>query len=111
MTTLSISDSGELRLTLRGEAENRILTTVRRWPHWLRADVERDPVNATICLSVTLVADQTYEATVREILKRSFGMTFPAMGGSSEIAPAPPTRPSRRGRLAGYRGLQKAACA
>src|SRR5689334_12333500 len=98
MTTLSISDSGELCLTLRGAAENRILATVRRWPYWRRADVERDPVNDAICISVTLVTDQTYEATVREILKRSFGMTFPATGGSSEIAPEPPARSSRRGR-------------
>jgi|SRR3954465_8998088 hypothetical protein len=98
MTTLSISESGELSLTLRGTEEDRILTTVRRWPHWRSVAIERDPVNAAHTLAVTLVTDQTYESTVREILKRSFGMTFPEAGGSSEIGPEPPTRPSRRRR-------------
>jgi hypothetical protein len=98
MTTLSISESGELCLTLRGAAEDRILTTVRRWPHWRRVDIERDPVNVAYCLSVTLITDQIYESTVRDILKRSFGMTFPEAGGNREIAPEPPARPSRRGR-------------
>ena len=98
MTTLSISESGELRLTLRGEAENRILATVRRWPHWQRVALERDPVDAERYLAVTLIADQAYESTVREILKRSFGLTFPPTGGSCELPPAPPPVPSRRGR-------------
>jgi len=98
MTTLSISEEGELYLTLRGAAENRILATVRHWPYWQRVDIERDPVDAERCLSVTLVADRIYESTVREILNRSFGMTFPATGGSREIGPEPPARPRRRGR-------------
>jgi hypothetical protein len=98
MTTLYISETGELYLTLRGAAENRILTSVRRWPHWRRVDIERDPMSAERTLSVTLVTDQIYESTVREILKRSFGMTFPADGGSSEMAPEPPSRSKRRGR-------------
>jgi hypothetical protein len=85
MSTLLISDSGELSLTLRGEAENQILTTLRRWPYWQRVAIERDPVNAERCVAVTLVTDQIYESTVREILRRSFGMTFPPTGGSSEI--------------------------
>jgi hypothetical protein len=98
MTTLSISETGELHLTLRGAAENRILATVRRWPYWRRVDIERDPMNAERTLSVTLCTDQIYESTVREILKRSFGLTFPPAGGSSEMAPEPPARPSRRSR-------------
>jgi len=98
MTTLSISESGELCLTLRGTAEDRILTTVRRWPHWQRVAIERDPLNAASCLAVTLVTDPIHETTVREILKRSFGLTFPAAGGSSELAPEPPARSRRRGR-------------
>jgi len=98
MTTLSISDSGEVCLTLRGAAEDRILKTVRHWPYWRRVDIERDPINAERCLSVTLVTDQIYESTVREILKRSFSMTFPTTGGSSEMAPEPPASPRRRGR-------------
>ena len=98
MTTLFISETGELCLTLRGAAENRILTSVRRWPHWRRVDIERDPVSVERTLSVTLITDQIYESTVREILKRSFGMTFPAAGGSIEMAPEPPPRSKRGGR-------------
>jgi hypothetical protein len=98
MTTLSISESGELFLTLRGAEENRILMTVRRWPHWRRVDIERDPMNAADCLAVTLIADQTYESTVREILKRSFNLTFPPAGGSCALAPQPPAPPRKRGK-------------
>jgi hypothetical protein len=98
MTTLFISEAGELCLTLRGAAENRILTSVRRWPHWRRVDIERDPVNDERTLSVTLITDQIYESTVREILKRSFGMTFPPTGGTIEIGPEPPPRSRQRGR-------------
>jgi hypothetical protein len=98
MPTLSIAETGEVYLTLRGAAENRILSTVRRWPYWRRADIERDPIDAERCLSVTLVTDQIYESIVREILHRSFGMTFPKAGGSSELGPEPPARPRQRSR-------------
>jgi hypothetical protein len=98
MTTLSIAETGEISLTLRGAAENRILATVRRWPYWQRVAIERDPANAECCLAVTLITDRIYESTVREILSRSFGMTFPATGGSREIGPEPPASPRRRGR-------------
>lgn len=85
MTTLSTNAAGELCLTLRGEAENRILTTIRRWPHWQRVTLERDPADNQRCLAVTLVADVAFEPTVREILKRSFNLTFPTDGGTSEL--------------------------
>jgi len=98
MTTLSISDSGEVCLTLRGTAEDRILTVVRGWPHWSRVAIERDPVNTSRCLAVTLIADKTHESTVRDILKRSFDLTFPEAGGSRDLAPEAPARPSRRRR-------------
>jgi hypothetical protein len=98
MTTLSISESGELCLTLSGAAENRVLATLRRWPHWQRVALERDPVDAKSYRTVTLIADRSHEATVREILKRSFGMTFPESGGSCDLPPEPPTPPRRRGR-------------
>ena len=98
MTTLSIAETGELELTLRGEEENRILTTMRRWPYWLRVAIERDPVNAERTLAVTLTADRIYESTVREILRRSFGMTFPEAGGTHEIGPEPQPSRRRRGR-------------
>jgi len=98
MITLFVSAAGELCLTLRGADENRILTTLRRLPYWQRADIERDPDDPERCLAVTLIADRVYESTVREILSRSFGMTFPEAGGSREIGPEPPARPRRRGR-------------
>lgn len=95
MTTLDLSAPGELRLTLRGTAENVILTTLRRWPHWLRAEVERDPADVKKCRAVTLVADRDQEPTIRDILQRSFGMRFPAEGGDQTLKPADPA-PSRR---------------
>ncbi len=98
MTTLAINDLGEMTLTLRGAAENRILATLRRWPHWQRVAVERDPVDTEQYVAITLIADQAHEATVREILKRSFGLTFPETGGSCELLPEPPSPPRRRGR-------------
>lgn len=97
MATLSTGANGEVQLTLRGDDENRILATVRRWPYWVRADVERDPENAAKCLSVTLVADRLYESVVRDILKRSFSMTFPDAGGDVVLPPALPSpRASKR---------------
>ena len=97
MTTLDTSVAGELRLTLRGAAENRILATVRHWPHWRLGPIERDPLNNQHYESITLIADRAHEATVREILKRSFGLTFPPEGGNSQLAPEEPTPPRRRG--------------
>lgn len=96
MTSLSTSATGEVSLTLRGATENRVLTTLRRWPHWSRHEIERDPTNADRYLAVTLITDQIYESTLREILRRSFGMTFPVDGGSSDIEPELPVKERRR---------------
>lgn len=81
MTTLDVSTPDELRLVLRGTAENAILDTLRHWPNWLRVELERDPDDAARYLSVTLIAARGQEATIREILRRSFGMIFPPEGG------------------------------
>lgn len=89
MTTLSIAETGEVCLTLRGAEEDRILATLRRWPYWQRVTIERDPANTNRCLAVTLITNRINEATMREILRRSFGMTFPEAGGSCEIGPEP----------------------
>jgi hypothetical protein len=96
---LSISESGEVSLTLRGIEENRILATVRRWPYWRRVALEHHPIDTEQCLAVTLFADQIHETIVRDILKRSFGMTFPQAGGACELLPepSPPIRLRRRG--------------
>jgi hypothetical protein len=97
MTTLDMSTPGELRLVLSGAAENVILTTLRHWPYWLRAEVESDPADATQHLSVTLVAGRGQEATLREILRRSFGLVFPLEGGSTALVTLEPPAPRRRG--------------
>lgn len=97
MTTLDMSTPGELRLVLRGAAENAILNTLRYWPHWRGVEVERDPVDGAQYRSVTLIADRSQEATIREVLRRSFGMIFPPEGGNRELPPAPAPQPARRG--------------
>ena len=97
MTTLDTSVAGELRLTLRGAAENRILDTVRHWPHWRLGNIEHDPANEQQYQSVTLITDRVHEATVREILKLSFGLIFPPEGGNRELAPEAPRPAGRRG--------------
>jgi hypothetical protein len=95
LATLFTNQSGELCVTLRGSAEDRVLTTLRRWPHWLRADVERDQEDQTRCTAVTLITTQHHEGTIREILKRGFGLAFPVEGGSQDIAPEPVPIPRR----------------
>lgn len=97
MTTLDIGTPGELRLVLRGNAENAILNTLRRWPHWRGVEVERDPADRTQCLSVTLIADRNQEATLREVLRRGFGLVFPAEGGDQTLSVAHPPSSVRKG--------------
>lgn len=85
MTTLDVSVPGELRLVLRGAAENAILETLRHWPYWLRVEVERDPADQAQCRSITLITGRNQEATIREVLRRSFRMTFPPEGGDRPL--------------------------
>jgi hypothetical protein len=94
MPTLDLNIPDELHLVLRGEAENVILTTLRRWPHWLRVEIERDPQDSNRYIAVTLVADRAHETTLRDILRHSFRITFPLEGGES-IARVPSARRSR----------------
>jgi hypothetical protein len=96
MATLFINEIGELCVTLRGAREDRVLTTLRGWPYWVRADIERDAENPASCITVTLITNRDHESTIREILKRSFGLIFPAEGGSLELAPLPPQVSRRR---------------
>lgn len=95
MASLFINPHGEMCLTLRGAAEDRVLNTLRGWPHWSRADLERDPQNPSSYNAVTLITARVHETTIREILKRSFGMIFPSEGGSCAAEALPPAQ--RRG--------------
>ena len=96
MTTLDMSTPGELRLVLRGAAENVILNTLRHWPYWLSVEVERDPLDNARHLSVTLITGQNHEVVLREILRRSFGMIFPPEGGERALIVEPKPEPARR---------------
>jgi len=96
MTTLDISTPGTLRLILRGAAENAILNTLRYWPYWQSVEVEHDPDDTARHLSVTLITGQNHEVVLREILRRSFGMTFPPEGGERALVVEPAPQPVRR---------------
>lgn len=99
MATLGMHGPDSLSLTLRGPAEEIVLATVRRWPYWSQAIVERDPSDAARCLAVTLITQRLYEPTLRAILQRGFGLTFGAEGGDCEVVPPAEPKP-RRGRRA-----------
>jgi hypothetical protein len=96
MAVLMFTEVGELTLTLRGAAEDQILKAVRRWPHWLRAEIKRDLLDPSRCLAVTLVTERSNEDTVRFILERSFGLRFPNDGGTSIFKPLPPQVKKKR---------------
>lgn len=98
MTTLDLSREGEVLITLRGAPENRILITLRHCPYWLGATFDYDPLDPRRYRAVTLRADRNHEATIREILKRSFGLDFPVEGGDCELPPDPPKAVSHRNR-------------
>lgn len=97
MAILDLRIPGELRLVLRGAAENAILNTLRHWPHWLRVEVERDPADRARYRSVTLITDRDREATIREVLRRSFRMTFPPEGGEQTLVVETRPAPAKRG--------------
>lgn len=98
MALLSVSTGGELCLQLAGVAENAVLDSLRRWPHWQRVAVERSPADEAVCLSVTLATDPANEPALRNILKHGFGMTFPVGGGQSEGMIRSEPTVSRRGK-------------
>lgn len=97
MTTLDLRMPGELRLVLRGATENAILNTLRSWSYWIRVELEPDPADATQYLSVTLITGRNQETTIRDVLRRSFGMTFPPEGGDCVLKAVAAPAPGRRG--------------
>lgn len=80
MAFLNYPDADEVELQL-GPNEDAILTVVRHCEWWTRAKVEgQEPGNPTV-VGVTLVAERERDTTIREILLRSFQISFPADGG------------------------------
>ncbi len=84
MAHLSYPTPTEVQLRL-GPREDEILTVVRHWAWWTRVDVEgRLPGQAEVT-AVILTAERSAEATIREILARSFRLVFPTTGGDGAI--------------------------
>ncbi len=98
MAHLSYPSPTEVQLRL-GANEDAILTVVRRWQSWTRADVEgRVPGDAQVA-GVTLTAERGTDATIREILYRSFQLEFPLEGGDGVLlSPGSGASPTRRRR-------------
>ena len=99
MSTVALKHRRELCLTLPGAAEDPILTTFRRWPHWRRVEIVRDLENRAGCLAVTFITDQYSEPMVRAILKRTFAIICPDVEHVSRLhAPPPPSDQNPRRR-------------
>jgi hypothetical protein len=88
----------EVQLRL-GAQEDAILSVVRRWGWWKRAEVEGRVPGETQVTAVVLIAERAMDQTIRKILHRSFHIVFPADGGEGVAGvPEPAARLPRRGR-------------
>ncbi len=85
MAHLSYPSPTEVQLRL-GPQEDAILTVVRHWAWWTRAEVEGQLPGELEVAAVILTAERTTEATIREILHRSFQIVFPSAGGEGVCA-------------------------
>jgi hypothetical protein len=96
MAYLSYPTPTEVQLRL-GAQEDSILTVVRHWAWWTRAEVEGQlPGEATVS-AVVFTAERPAESTIRDILQRSFRLVFPADGGEgTSTGPLPEVRTKRR---------------
>ncbi len=95
MAHLSYPTPGEVQLRL-GSQEDAILTVVRHCGWWTRAEVEgRLPGSAQVS-GVILTAGRATDATIREILHRSFQLVFPTDGGDGVMSVHGPGTWSRR---------------
>ena len=98
MAQLTYPSATEVQLRL-GMQEDAILTVVRRWGWWTRADVEGRLPGATQVTGVILTATRGQDRTIRTILQRSFQLVFPAEGGTGvRTADAPVADRVQRGR-------------
>ena len=98
MAHLSYPVPAEVQLRL-GPREDAILTVVRRWAWWTRAEVEgRLPGDPQVS-AVILTAERGVDGTIREILQRSFQIVFPVEGGEgAQVERGPGVRTGPRGR-------------
>lgn len=87
MARLSYPSPTEVQLRL-GPHEDAILTVVRHWAWWTRAEVEGQVPGEPGVSAVILTAERTTEPTLREIIQRSFQIVFPAGGGEGELITA-----------------------
>jgi hypothetical protein len=98
MAYLSYPSATEVQLRL-GAQEQAILTVVRRWGWWTRAEVEGRVSGEGQVTAVILTADRGSDQTIRTILRRSFQLVFPAEGGAGIVAaPTPEAGPPRTRR-------------
>jgi hypothetical protein len=99
MAHLTYSSTTEVQLRL-GPQEDAILTLVRRWGWWKRAEVEGRVPGETQVTGVVLVAERAMDQTIRKILHRSFHIVFPPDGGEGTpmVLPMPDARSHRRAR-------------
>jgi hypothetical protein len=89
MAQLRYPSPTEVQLRL-GPQEDAILTVVRHWAWWTRADVEgRLPGDAQVT-AVILTAERGADQTIRKILQRSFQLVFPVEGGEGVLAGSGP---------------------
>lgn len=96
MAYLSYPSTTEVQLRL-GLREDNILTVVRRWRWWIRADVEGKLPNTPEVTAVTLTAERIMDGTLRDILYANFQLEFPHDGGEGSVLPIG-TRGRRSGR-------------
>ena len=98
MAHISYPSPAEVQLRL-GPQEDAILTVVRGWAWWQRAEVEGRLPGDTQVSTVILTAERSADTTIREILHRSFQMVFPTDGGEGVLSVrGPGTRPEHRTR-------------
>lgn len=80
MASLTYPVDGELQLRL-GPTEDAILSVVRKWAWWTRAEVEGRVPGERQVVAVVLTADRACDPMLRDILRRSFQLAFPIDGG------------------------------
>lgn len=97
MAHLSYPSLAEVQLRL-GPREDAILAVVRNWAWWLRAEVEGKLPGYSEVAMVTLTAERAQDATIREILDRSFQLVFPLDGGEGTAVVREPVSSTKRRR-------------